>query len=89
MIKGKCLCEEVKFNIHCEKLKYYSCHCSLCRKTTGTLSNVATMIDSHLFEFESGTDNIKLFTKPTGFQSSFCTTCGSALPKQLRNTDMY
>lgn len=47
------------------------------------------MVDADLFEFTSGTNHIRAFTRVTGFQVNFCETCGSSLPKKLRNTDKY
>ncbi|KCZ27565.1 glutathione-dependent formaldehyde-activating enzyme family domain protein, partial [Acinetobacter baumannii 25977_9] len=38
---GSCLCNQVKFSITREIKTVYYCHCSLCRKQTGTGANAA------------------------------------------------
>ncbi|PRY63410.1 hypothetical protein B0H98_1085 [Vreelandella songnenensis] len=41
---GECLCGEVKFEIDGKLPNLYQCHCSLCRKTTGSTANAATFV---------------------------------------------
>ena len=41
----------------------YHCHCSLCRKQSGTAANSATLVNETLFEWVCGTDSIGTFKK--------------------------
>jgi hypothetical protein len=86
---GKCLCGEIRFEITGEIPNLYQCHCSLCRKVTGTSANAATFINQENFNWLSGKDNIRSFIKETGFRSDFCSTCGSPAPNKLRGTSKY
>lgn len=43
-MKGACLCETVAFEISVTPTRYYRCHCSLCRKQSGTGYNLATIV---------------------------------------------
>jgi hypothetical protein len=70
-------------------LKLYKCHCSLCRKQSGTYSNAATIVPKNEFRFVRGEDSISSWVKPSGFRSDFCKQCGSPVPNLLRNTDYY
>jgi hypothetical protein len=43
-MKGECLCGDVEFEIKGDLPNLYQCHCSLCRKVTG--SSAATYLAS-------------------------------------------
>lgn len=89
MLRGKCLCEAVAFEISGATPRLYQCHCSLCRKQGGSISNTATIVAKDNFRWLSGEDRISSFVLPTGFRSDFCSTCGSTVPNPLRNTPYY
>jgi hypothetical protein len=86
---GKCLCGEVQFEIFGGIPNLYQCHCSLCRKVTGSSANAATFIDHENYEWLSGQENVRSYVKETGFRSDFCATCGCPVPNVLRSTDKY
>ncbi|SPL72262.1 GFA family protein [Acinetobacter stercoris] len=86
MLKGQCLCGTVQFKINLNDINtIYQCHCSLCRKQTGTHANFATLVNKEVFEWISGEDVIGTYQKETGFTSYFCQKCGSVLPNELSN----
>lgn len=87
-MKGECLCGEVVFEIEGELPNLYQCHCSLCRKATGSNANAATFVEGKSFRWISGQSNICSFQKPTGYRSDFCSGCGSPVPNRLRDTDL-
>ena len=76
-LAGGCLCGKVRYRTSAEPLWLCHCHCSICRKHTG--SPIATYVG-----FPAGTV-IWLTTEPTRYRSSkdversFCPTCGSAI----------
>ena len=79
-MQGKCLCGGVSFSLSGELPNLYQCHCSLCRKVTGSSSNAAFKIGRVQLSWNSGEDLIKEFQSETGFKSHFCSSCGSPLP---------
>ncbi len=81
---GHCLCEQIKFEIVGECFKLYQCHCSLCRRQGGSLSNTATIVSEEKFRWLEGTDHISSWVKASGFRSDFCSICGSPVPNPLR-----
>ncbi|HDZ45593.1 hypothetical protein LCGC14_0097060 [marine sediment metagenome] len=87
-MRGECLCGGVAFEIEGELPNLYQCHCSLCRKATGSAANAATFVDEQSFRWMSGQSNIRSFQKPTGYRSDFCSVCGSPVPNKLRDTDL-
>lgn len=85
-MRGECLCRTVTFEITGPIPKLYQCHCSLCRKQGGSVSNTATIVALENFRWLSGEKNISSYVRSTGFRSDFCSTCGSTVPNPLRNT---
>lgn len=87
-MKGECLCGAVKFEIKGDVPNLYQCHCSLCRRATGSSANAATFVEQENFRWMSGQDKISSFQKPTGYRSDFCSVCGSPVPNQLRGMEL-
>lgn len=87
-MKGECLCGAVKFEIKGDVPNLYQCHCSLCRKATGSSANAATFVEQTNFRWVSGQDKISSFQKPTGYRSDFCSVCGSPVPNKLRGMEL-
>ncbi len=79
-IKGSCFCEQMQFEITGEVPDLYQCHCSECRKTTGSSANAGFLINKTQFNWLQGAENRKDFVKDSGYQLSFCKTCGSPVP---------
>ena len=79
-MQGKCLCGGVSFSLSGELPNLYQCHCSLCRKVTGSSANAAFRVDRDQFSWNSGEDLIQEYQSETGFKSHFCSRCGSPLP---------
>jgi hypothetical protein len=85
MIRGSCLCGGVKFEIDRAVGPFELCHCSRCRKVTGSAFFAglgALRSDVHLLQ---GRDLMKTYEapireSPPGFRSCFCGRCGSPLP---------
>ncbi|EKB35842.1 GFA family protein [Acinetobacter baumannii] len=84
---GSCLCHKVKFSVACEIKTVYHCHCSLCRKQTGTGANAATLVKENQFNWLIGKEYVATYKKETGFTSSFCNRCGSPVPNKINGTN--
>ncbi len=84
-MRGTCLCDAVAFEITGPAPKLYQCHCSLCRKQGGSVSNTATMVLNENFRWLKGAESVSSYVLPTGFRSDFCSICGTTLPNPLRN----
>lgn len=80
---GKCNCGSVQFELLGKVPGLYKCHCSLCRKQSGCGSNAATIVKSQDFEWVSGVESVKAWRKATGFNSHFCSECGSPVPNPI------
>jgi len=78
--KGSCFCDQIKFEISGELPDLYQCHCSECRKTTGSSANAGMLIDKTKFRWVSGEEFITVFIKDSGYRVNFCRSCGSPVP---------
>lgn len=81
MMLGKCLCGDIEFSaeIKTNPFKIYQCHCSLCKKQSGSSANSATIIEAAHFNWIKNA-TIKSWQKETGFSSHFCANCGCPVP---------
>ena len=85
MIRGSCLCGEVRFEFARLVGPFELCHCSRCRKVSGSafVPWVGAMReDFHLLQ---GAELIRRYeaplrTKPPPYRASFCGRCGSPVP---------
>ena len=84
-MKGKCLCGAVAFEIVGKLPKIYQCHCSLCRRVSGSASNSAMLVAVADFHWLSGEDKIVKYQTASGFRSEFCGCCGSPLPNETKD----
>jgi hypothetical protein len=82
--KGECLCGACCYVIAGERPKaMYLCHCSRCRKETGTVHGANVFFNDAQLLWKKGKDNITYFElKNTKKQRAFCKICGSPLPRQ-------
>lgn len=88
-MRGKCLCGAIEFELDGDIPNLYQCHCSLCRKVTGSAANAAFRIAADQFKWISGSDRIREFITESGFKSHFCKTCGSPVPNLTSNDSAY
>lgn len=81
-IKGSCLCKTVSYQYSGDELIFQYCHCSRCRKFTGSAFAPNIIIRPEQFSWLSGEDSLGRFEHPDAdhFATCFCTRCGSSLP---------
>jgi hypothetical protein len=77
MYLGKCLCGEVEIKISGEINDIIHCHCSLCRKNSGTAFATNGFINADDFEILSGHNYLNKFSFKPGRYRHFCSCCGS------------
>ncbi len=89
-LKGSCLCGTVKYEVSGEPTRFYHCHCTRCRKATGTGHASNLFLQPGTLAWTSGEDQIRSFKVPEAkrFTNQFCVTCGSRLPRQAAGTDI-
>lgn len=78
---GSCLCGAVRFRVEGAFEHFYLCHCSRCRKDTGSAHAANLFSSTAKLEWLSGQEHVRTFNLPrTRHTRCFCSVCGSALP---------
>lgn len=79
--QGSCLCGTVRFEVHGRFENFFFCHCSRCRKVSGSAHASNLFAHDARLIWLSGESEKKTYQVPdTRFTRCFCTHCGSALP---------
>jgi hypothetical protein len=82
MLTGSCLCGGVKYEIDGELGAVTNCHCSLCRKMSGSAFASGTTIPTSFFRFVAGQELLKEWQSSPGNHRVFCGRCGSPILKR-------
>ncbi len=79
MLRGSCLCGDVRWEIS-GKLELIShCHCSICRKSHGAAFGTYAMTRPAGFRWISGREGIRQYESSPDFTRPFCGRCGSVV----------
>lgn len=90
MAKGECNCGAVKYAIDVDPSDVFVCHCSICRRATGSNGIAVVVVPNDRFRWVSGTEHVVTWKKPNAnWQMSFCNVCGSPLPGENDATRMF
>ncbi len=86
-VRGSCLCGAVRFQIQLPAVWFQYCHCSRCRKKTGSAHSSHLLIRPEQIAWLAGEDLVGRFELPEAksYSSCWCTRCGSALPWTTQN----
>lgn len=83
---GSCLCNAVTFEISGTFERFFLCHCSYCRKDSGSAHAANLFSTNAAISWLTGKENIQTYQLPsTRHVKSFCKSCGSALPVEAGN----
>ena len=77
MIKGSCLCGGVKISIAGQISDIIHCHCSLCRKSSGTAYATNGFVNSKDFGVVEGQNLLTFYEVSPGKKRHFCKVCAS------------
>ena len=79
MHTGSCLCGNVKYEIRGEFQAAVYCHCSRCRKASGSAFASNAVVATKDFVVVAGKESLKTFSTPAGVHRQFCSNCGSPI----------
>lgn len=81
---GECLCGNTRYKISASNpMAMFFCHCSRCRKETGTVHGANIFFKNGELTFERGEENISFYNlSGTRHSRAFCKICGSPLPRR-------
>ena len=94
MIRGSCLCGAVRFEVRRFVGPFELCHCSRCRKASGSAYAAMIGVAAEDFTWLSGQQDVDSFEAPViehppGYQSAFCRNCGSPMPVVTPGEDWF
>lgn len=80
--KGSCLCGACKYQLSGHINIFQYCHCSRCRKFTGSAFAANLFVKPEQFEWLGNTEKVATFEPQDTpyFATCFCKQCGSSLP---------
>src|SRR5208282_260620 len=79
MITGSCLCARIRYEIDSVIGPALNCHCSMCRKVTGTAFRSRVAVPAKNFRWVTGEDQLTRYVSSAGTTRTFCRRCGSTL----------
>lgn len=81
MARGKCNCGAVAFEVAGELRDVFVCHCSICRRFTGSNGIAILVVPREAFRWTQGEEHVATWKKPDAdWEAWFCSICGSSLP---------
>ena len=81
-ITGSCLCKKIVYQISDNLGIFHYCHCSRCRKFTGSAFASNMMVKPKEFRWVTGANYVGRFELDNAkhLATSFCRQCGSSMP---------
>ena len=87
-IEGGCLCGRVRYRVTPPFEVFHLCHCSQCRRSTGSAHAANIFTDPDRIEWLAGEDLIRRYTPDEAdvISKCFCSHCGSLVPYTSLNS---
>lgn len=87
ILRGSCLCGDIAYEVWSPFLRFAHCHCSRCRKATGTGHATNLYCSPDRFRWIKGEKLIERYDLPVArsFAAVVCRMCGSPLPRLTRS----
>ena len=88
--KGSCLCGQVEYQITGNMGIFQYCHCSRCRKVTGSAHASNLFVTPGQFNWLKGQSSVVNFLpeETKYFATAFCKKCGSSLPWRSKASEV-
>ncbi len=83
ILTGSCLCGAVHYSVADEFVYAANCHCSNCRRATGSAFKPFAGIERHKLSITGGEDQLMIFGDENGHDLR-CRRCGSLLYSLVR-----
>ncbi|HKP56777.1 MAG TPA: GFA family protein [Polyangiales bacterium] len=79
MYEGSCLCRGIAYEIDGEIGDFGYCHCTSCRKASGSAHAANAPVERSAFRLICGSELLREFESSPGKLRSFCSRCGSPI----------
>ena len=84
ILSGECYCRAVRYQVADAFTYALNCHCSDCRRTTGSAFKPFAGIAREQFNITTGADSLMIYGDATG-HNAHCARCGSLLYSLVRD----
>ncbi len=84
LLKGSCFCHAVQYSVPDAFLYAMNCHCSNCRRTTGSAFKPFAAIEREKLTLTSGQDELLIHGEDRA-HDAHCRNCGSLLYSVVRD----
>ena len=81
LVRGSCLCGDVRWQARGPFSLMSHCHCSMCRKAHAAPFATYVAAPAKNFELTSGAERIGTYRSSPQSERRFCTRCGSVVPE--------
>ncbi|MEE2776000.1 MAG: GFA family protein [Acidobacteriota bacterium] len=82
-VQGCCLCGELRWEIDLPLDWATHCHCSICRRSHGSVFATYVVGPADSFRWVAGEAQTGSYESSPGFHRHFCSTCGSVSPDRM------
>src|SRR3989338_6229033 len=79
MIRGSCLCKEVRYTVTEALGPISHCHCETCRKAHASAFGTVARVKATGFHIDSGEKLLTSYESSQGKKRYFCSKCGSQI----------
>jgi len=86
MYKGSCLCGNIRYEIHSELSEFGYCHCTSCRKASGSAHGANAGLERADFALSDPSGFLREYESSPGKYRTFCANCGSPIYAYLTKT---
>lgn len=88
-LSGSCLCGSARYTASGQSRRFYHCHCSRCRKASGT-GHASNLFLEGTLTWESGEEHVRTYKLPEAerFSNTFCRNCGARLPRLIEQFNL-
>jgi hypothetical protein len=94
MVRGSCLCGGIRFELEEVVGPFELCHCSRCRKASGSAFMAGITVRAGAFKYTSGRELVRVFElpvrdEPPAYSRIFCARCGCIVPDPEPQTELF
>ncbi|CAM3217527.1 GFA family protein [Vibrio neptunius] len=90
MYKGSCLCGSIQFELDGNVTDIIHCHCSLCRKASGSAYATNGFINAQDLKLTDSGETLTFYESSEGKRKYFCKACGAPIySSNAKSPELY
>ncbi len=83
VLSGRCMCGDVRFEVHGKPGPVAYCHCKRCQRANGSAFAANAPVRARYLKWLSGRDGIREYESSPGKFRAFCSRCGSPIYSRM------